>query len=124
MESPRGIKTSRGYIYSYIYNKPVEDGATYLLFLHGFPSSSYDWRHQIQCFSQKGYGIIAPDLLGYGETAKPLEVEAYKGKDMVKDIIEILDHEEIQLVVGIGHDWYSSLSAHFPLCSFIMRKEE
>jgi soluble epoxide hydrolase/lipid-phosphate phosphatase len=123
MEPPpsKKITTSRDYIYNYIRIKSTEDGGLYLLFLHGFPSSSHDWRHQIQYFSQKGYGIIAPDLLGYGRTSKPLDVQAYKGKDMAKDVIEILDHEKISLVIGIGHDWYSSPSARFPLCSFIKK---
>lgn len=30
---------------------------------------------------------------------------AYKGKGMVEDLIEILDHEKIGKVIGVGHDW-------------------
>jgi len=81
-----------------------------LLLLYGFPSSSYDWRHHIQHFSRNGYGILALHLLGYGSTSKPLDAQAYKGKDMAKDVIEILDNANIdnaniQQVVGVGHDW-------------------
>ena len=96
--------TSRNFVYSYV-NIPPKQGDTYLLFLHGFPSSSYDWRYQIAYFANKGYGIIAPDTLGYGGTSKPLSTEAYKGRAMAEDIYEILKYEKIESVIGIGHDW-------------------
>lgn len=73
--------TSRSLTYSYIHIAPSPEGpGEYNLFLHGFPSSSYDWRHQISFFQQEGYGIIVPDLLGYGGTSKPLETSLYNGK--------------------------------------------
>jgi len=106
--------TTRGFLYSYLHLKPTnQDESNYILFLHGFPSSSYDWRYQIQHFSRKGYGIIAPDLLGYGRTSKPLDVEAYKAKLMVEDIVEILKHEGVETVIGVGHDWF----VFFYVCS-------
>jgi len=99
--------TTRGLLYSYLHLKPSnQENQIYILFLHGFPSSSYDWRYQIQYFSQKGYGIIAPDLLGYGKTSKPLDIQAYRVKPMIEDIVEILRYEGIESVIGIGHDWF------------------
>jgi pimeloyl-ACP methyl ester carboxylesterase len=98
--------TSRNLTYNYIHIPPSQNG-NYLLFLHGFPSSSHDWRLQISYFSMKSYGIVAPDCLGYGGTSKPLDTQAYKGKAMSDDIAEILKHEEIEKVIGIGHDWYA-----------------
>jgi soluble epoxide hydrolase/lipid-phosphate phosphatase len=85
------ITTSKAFVYKYIHVKPAKNEGRYLLFLHGFPSSSYDWRHQIQYFSRKGYGVWVPDLLGFGESVKPLDVQAYKGRDMANDVIEILE---------------------------------
>jgi glutamate synthase domain-containing protein 1 len=32
-------------------------------------------------------------------------MQAYKGKAMADDIAEILKHEKIESVIGIGHDW-------------------
>jgi soluble epoxide hydrolase/lipid-phosphate phosphatase len=55
------------------------------------------------------YGILALDLLGYGSTDKPELAAAYKGKKMASEIIEILDHEKIGKVHGVGHDWGSYL---------------
>jgi pimeloyl-ACP methyl ester carboxylesterase len=79
------------------------------LFLHGFPSSCYDWRHQISFFSAAGYGILAPDLLGYGGTSKPTDATAYKAKQMAAEIAEILDNEKIQRIHAVSHDTGSIL---------------
>lgn len=98
------FRTSRHFVYNYVRVPPTRNG-TYLLFLHGFPSSSYDWRHQIFHFTNKGYGVIAPDLLGYGQTSKPLAIQAYRAKYMAEDIAEILKYENIETVIGVAHDW-------------------
>jgi soluble epoxide hydrolase/lipid-phosphate phosphatase len=95
-----------GTIYGYI-NIPAKAGKPTLLFLHGYPSSSYHWHSQVQQCIDAGYGMVAPDLLGYGDTAKPTEVSAYDNTVMAKHVIEILDHEKLTVVVGIGHDWGS-----------------
>jgi soluble epoxide hydrolase / lipid-phosphate phosphatase len=96
--------TSRNLVYNFIHVLPEQRGM-YILFLHGFPSSSYDWRYQVRYFSNKGYGIIAPDTLGFGGTSKELDVQSYKGKTMAQDIAEILSSEKIETVIGVGHDW-------------------
>lgn len=64
-----------------------------------------EWRNQIPYFLSLGYGILAPDLLGYGGTSKPLDINAYVGKSMAAEITAILDHEGVDGdVVGIAHD--------------------
>src|SRR5258708_8268086 len=45
------------------------EGAPVVL-LHGFPETSYAWRHQIPELARK-YRVIAPDRRGYGESHKP-----------------------------------------------------
>jgi soluble epoxide hydrolase/lipid-phosphate phosphatase len=98
--------TSRGLTYSYIHLPPRHPTTQTILFLHGFPSTSRDWRHQISFFAEKGYGILAPDLLGFGETSRPRELEMYRAKAMAGDIIEIMVSEDVGVVVGVAHDWY------------------
>ncbi len=101
--------TSRGFTYHYLssvgdVSKPV------LLFLHGFPSTSYDWKHQIGFFKEKGYPLIVPDMLGYGGTSKPVDAMDYRHRLIAQDIVEILDNEKVARVVAIGHDWYGRSS--------------
>ena len=75
-----------------------------VLFLHGFPSSAYDWRRQFAYFAALGYGVLAPDLLGYGGTDKPADVEAYTLKTQAREIVELLDCAGVGMVMSVGHD--------------------
>lgn len=50
--------------------------------------------------------MIVPDLLGYGESSKPLDVKFYSGKGMAGDVWEVLKHERVERVVGVAHDWF------------------
>ncbi|KAH8714402.1 hypothetical protein BGZ61DRAFT_492869 [Ilyonectria robusta] len=93
--------------YSYIHIPATQK--TTLLLLHGFPSTASDWVHQIQYFSAKGYGIVAPDLLGYGQSSKPTDVSKYRLKPMGDELVELLDNLGLSQVVGIGHDFGSTL---------------
>ncbi|KAL8729290.1 MAG: hypothetical protein Q9181_005051 [Wetmoreana brouardii] len=102
-------RLANGTTYNYVFIEP-KDNKPFILFLHGFPSSSYDWRHQIHFFQKTGYGVIAPDLLGYGGTDKPSALEAYTLKVMSDEIAGILDHHHIKHVLAVGHDWYATPS--------------
>ncbi|KAL2860944.1 alpha/beta fold hydrolase [Aspergillus lucknowensis] len=118
---------STSHVYTYAFQPPTITSLPTILFLHGFPSSCYDWRHQIQFFSRLGYGVLAPDLLGYGGTAKPTELDPYKTKNMAAEITELLDHESISKVHAVAHDTgcilLSRLANYFPnrllSCTFL-----
>ncbi|KAJ6493063.1 alpha/beta-hydrolase [Mycena sanguinolenta] len=101
-------KTKRGFTYSYYYSAPAP-GKPVLFFAHGFPSPSFVWSKQVAFFKPLGYGLIAPDLLGYGGTDKPTDAKMYIGRGMAEDMADILDAEGVANVVVIGHDWGSYL---------------
>jgi pimeloyl-ACP methyl ester carboxylesterase len=46
-----------------------DGGGPLLLFLHGFPSSSYDWRLLLD--RETEHAALAPDFLGFGLSEKP-----------------------------------------------------
>jgi pimeloyl-ACP methyl ester carboxylesterase len=87
-----------------VFSQPLKSEKPYLLFLHGFPESSYGWINQIEYFKRHGYGIIAPDMLGYGGTDNPTDLEAFKLKTISSELVDLLDCEGIGQVVAIGHD--------------------
>ena len=91
-----------------MYYSPSSENKTTLFFLHGFPSSSYDWRYQFDYFSSRGFGIVAPDLLGYGGSDKPLDAEAYTLKRQAEEVIALLDCVVGGKAVFVGHDLYAS----------------
>lgn len=104
--SYKTVTTKRGFTYSYYASvRDVNSAKPTLLFLHGFPSTSYDWRRQVEFFVPKGFPVIVPDLLGYGGTDKPIDAQFYKWGDMAGDVIDILDAEKVEKVIAIGHDW-------------------
>lgn len=43
-----------------------------------------------------GYRVLAPDMLGYGGTEKPLDAEEYSTKKLCADLAALLD------VVGVS----------------------
>jgi hypothetical protein len=100
----KDLTVSRGFTYHYYFSPAVGD-KPYLLFIHGFPSSSQDWRFQVPFFREQGYGVIVPDTLGYGESSKVLNKDDLDGKKVAKDLVEILDAEKAEMVVAVGHDW-------------------
>ncbi|RGP61240.1 epoxide hydrolase [Fusarium longipes] len=118
-ELPRRQKFTAhsGNTYSFISIKPTTRNTT-LLFLHGFPSTLDDWIHQIRHFSSEGYGVVALDMLGYGGSSKPDDVDQYRLKPMSDEVVELLNHLELDTVVGVGHDFgatlLSRISAYYP----------
>ncbi|PGH05325.1 hypothetical protein GX51_03046 [Blastomyces parvus] len=99
--------------YTYAYSPTTSASLGTILFLHGFPSSSFDWRHQVAFFTAKGYGVFAPDLLGYGQSeagetddlTHPTELSDYRAITMSADLVALLDHENISAPVhAVGHD--------------------
>ncbi|OAQ67840.1 alpha/beta hydrolase fold protein [Pochonia chlamydosporia 170] len=50
---------------------PTTPNTPTILLLHGFPSSSHQFRNLIPLLAAKGYRVIAPDLPGYGFTTVP-----------------------------------------------------
>nr|UNR78492.1 dehalogenase [Schizophyllum commune] len=95
--------TSRGFKYSYRFI-PAAQGKPTLLLLHGFPSTSYGWRHQIEYFSDKGYGVISPNMLGYHPTDQPTDPRVYAGSRQAQDLLDIIEAENIEGVIAVGHD--------------------
>lgn len=64
--------------------------------------------------------MIVPDLLGYGGTSTPLEPGMYCGNGLARDIVDVMDKEEVKKGVVIGHDWYVyAFPSLFYLCSRI-----
>jgi pimeloyl-ACP methyl ester carboxylesterase len=57
----------------YRQNGPVDASAPTILLLHGFPSSSHQFRNVIPLLATQGYRVIAPDLPGYGFTTVPTD---------------------------------------------------
>lgn len=79
-----------------------------LVLLHGFPSSSYDWRHVLEL--EPGRNILAFDFLGFGLSDKPRE-HTY-GLAWQADLTEelIARHGDGRPVFVCAHDMGTSVA--------------
>ncbi len=73
-----------------------------IVLLYGFPEFWYSWRYQIPTLS-KQFKVVDLDMRGYGETEKPVEIDAYKIEKIVKDIVELV--YGLGYATIAGHDW-------------------
>ena len=102
--------------YEFIHAKATNGKPTFL-FLHGFPSSFHSWRHQTKYFSEKGYGCLVPNLMGYGQTYSPLNATEYSSKTIIEHLIVLLDRVGLgnSSIFVVGHDWGARTASRFVL---------
>lgn len=86
-----------------------------VVMLHGFPDIGYSWRHQMAPIAEAGHRVLVPDQRGCGWSDAPDEVGAYGIFDLVGDVIGLLDAEDIERCVLVGHDWGAVVSWHVAL---------
>lgn len=81
-----------------------------VLFLHGFPETSYAWRHQLAAVSNAGFHAVAPDLRGFGRSDCPAQTERYTTLDIIGDLVGIVDALGEQNAVVVGNDWGATIA--------------
>lgn len=80
------------------------DGAP-VVFWHGEPTWSYLWRKVIPPVLEAGHRVLAPDLVGFGRSDKPIDLGYYtydRHAAMAATLLEDLDLRGCTFVV---HDW-------------------
>jgi pimeloyl-ACP methyl ester carboxylesterase len=92
------------------------DADSAVLFLHGFPSSSFDW-HQVFDAMGPSVRVIAPDFPGFGFSAKPVEY-SYSLMDQTDRVLMLLARRGISNVRIIAHDMGTSVA-----CELLARRE-
>jgi pimeloyl-ACP methyl ester carboxylesterase len=86
-----------------------------VLLLHGFPETSYAWRHQIGALAAAGYHVVAPDQRGYGSTDRPEGIDQYSIFHLVGDVVALIRELGEEQAVVVGHDWGSTVAWHTAL---------
>lgn len=80
--------------------------APVVVFLHGNPSWSYIWRHQIAAVVAAGYRAVAPDLVGMGLSDKPSNMNDYSVARHVEWMrAALFDELGLTDVTFVLHDW-------------------
>jgi pimeloyl-ACP methyl ester carboxylesterase len=73
-----------------------------VVLLHGCPFQSYEYSRVIPSLARH-YRVIAPDLLGLGDTIVRLD-DDYRLPNQVKMVLGLMDHLEIERALFVGHD--------------------
>jgi haloalkane dehalogenase len=73
-----------------------------VLAVHGFPETSYMWRHLLGAVAATGRHAIAPDLIGYGDSEPDPPATWQRHVDALGEFADALGLERVVLVV---HDW-------------------
>ena len=87
--------------------KYIDAGSTNqecILLVHGVPTSSWLYRNMIDMLVAKGYRVIAPDMLGYGQSDKPKGYHIYDPGNMGSYLLELMDSLQIDSWTHVCHD--------------------
>ena len=85
------------------------------LCLHGNPTWSYLYRHMVPVFTAAGLRVVAPDLIGFGRSDKPVDEAAHTfdlHRGMLLALIERLDLRNVMLVC---QDWGGIFGLTLPM---------
>jgi len=83
---------------------------TPVVLLHGFPEFWYGFRKQIPALAKAGCRVITPDQRGYNLSDKPRGVKAYNMRELVNDVIGLIDALNYEKVNLVGHDWGAAVA--------------
>lgn len=83
-----------------------------VVFLHGNPSWSYIWRHQIRAVAALGFRAVALDLVGMGLSDKPSRLGDYSVARHVAWTTAALDAIGLRDFVFVLHDWGGIIGLH------------
>lgn len=76
-----------------------------VVLLHGFPQTSWSWRHQLERLGTAGFRAVAFDQRGYSPGARPEAVADYAIPHLLADVLAVADTLEMRSFDLVGHDW-------------------
>jgi pimeloyl-ACP methyl ester carboxylesterase len=81
-----------------------EPGRPLLLCLHGFPEYWAAWEDVLPAFGAEHYAV-APDLRGFNLSSQPGEVAAYRAREIVGDLLQLIRALGYERATIVAHDW-------------------
>jgi haloalkane dehalogenase len=98
---------------AYVDEGPAD--APVVLCLHGEPTWSYLYRKMIPVFLEAGHRVVAPDLLGFGRSDKPVRDADYSFDLHRASLLALVDALELQGVTLVVQDWGGLLGLTLPV---------
>jgi len=79
-----------------------------VVLLHGFTQTSHMWTKDVIPALAEHHFVIAPDLRGSGDSAKP--ADGYDKRTLASDVYEVVRSLGIQEVLLVGHDFGAAVA--------------
>lgn len=84
-----------------------------IVFVHGTPTWSFLWRQQIKPLSRK-HRCIAPDHLGFGLSAKPVDF-AYTPEAHADNLEQLIEHLQLKDITLVVHDFGGPIGLRYAI---------
>lgn len=88
--------------YQISYWERPSPGGRYIVFIHGFGSCKEHFRFAAQAPSLAEFTLLAPDLIGFGQSSGPEEF-SYAMQDQAALMLELLDQLQVENFHLCGH---------------------
>lgn len=75
------------------------------LFLHGFPEAAFIWDDIMAALGGPLIRCVAPNLRGFERSTAPTDVQAYRAKHLVADIVALIEQMGAPIDLLVAHDW-------------------
>lgn len=103
--APNYVEIGDGLRVHYVDEGPRE--AQPVLMLHGEPTWAYLYRHMIGPAVEAGFRVVAPDLIGFGRSDKPLDRAAYSYAAQVAWMRQWIEALNLENMILACQDWGS-----------------
>jgi pimeloyl-ACP methyl ester carboxylesterase len=91
------------------------DAPVTALCLHGNPSWSYLYRHMIPVFTAAGLRVVAPDLIGFGRSDKPVDEGAHTWNLHLASLRAFIEQLDLRNVMLVCQDWGGLFGLTLPM---------
>jgi haloalkane dehalogenase len=108
--APHWFETGHGRMH---YIDEGSPDASPVVFVHGTPTWSFEWRHLIKGLSD-GYRCLAPDHLGFGLSDKPTDW-TFRPEDHAANFAAWVEHRGLKNITLVVHDFGGPIGLSYAL---------
>lgn len=91
------------------------DAPRTFLCLHGEPTWSYLYRKMVPVFAAAGHRVVAPDLIGFGRSDKPVDDAVYTFDFHRGHLLALVERLDLRRVTLVCQDWGGLLGLTLPM---------
>ncbi|MBO1753153.1 alpha/beta fold hydrolase [Actinotalea sp. BY-33] len=86
-------------------HRPTREQVGTAVLLHGFPQDATAYDDVVPHLVRGGLRVLVPDQRGYSPGARPSGRRPYVLRELVEDVVALLDAAGVEEAHVVGHDW-------------------